>query len=83
MYRVEAVAIFSALEIQLYLLRILILDQTCTPDGSLSNKFKVDKILNWPNLTTPKEARGFLRLYSTVRIWMPSYPELARLIIKL
>lgn len=79
MHRVkEAGATFSALKIQLCLPKVLILGQTCTPEGRLPDKSKVDKILNWPDLANPKEARGFLGLCGTVRIWIPGYSELAR-----
>jgi transposase InsO family protein len=84
MHRVkDSGATFSALKIQLCLPRVLILGQTCTPEGRLPDKSKVEKILNWPDLTTPKEARGFLGLCGTVRIWIPGYSELARPITEL
>jgi hypothetical protein len=84
MHRVkEAGATFSAFKIQLCLPKVLILGQTCTPEGRLPDKAKVDKILNWPDLTNPKEARGFLGLCGTVGIWIPGYFELARPITEL
>ncbi|KIJ57546.1 hypothetical protein HYDPIDRAFT_53564, partial [Hydnomerulius pinastri MD-312] len=55
-------ATFSALKIQLCLPEVLIVGQRCTPAGRCPDTSKVDKILNWPDLTTPKEARGFLGL---------------------
>ncbi|KAG2344256.1 hypothetical protein BDR05DRAFT_882983, partial [Suillus weaverae] len=59
-------ATFSALKIQLCLPEVLILGQTCTPERHIPDKTKIDKILNWPDLTTPKEARAFLGLCGTV-----------------
>ncbi|KAG2065419.1 hypothetical protein BDR04DRAFT_979069, partial [Suillus decipiens] len=44
----EACATFSALRIQLCLPQVLIVGQTCTPEGRIPDKTKIDKILNWP-----------------------------------
>ncbi|KIJ09703.1 hypothetical protein PAXINDRAFT_29467, partial [Paxillus involutus ATCC 200175] len=63
MHRIkEAGATFSASKIQLCLPKALILGQRCTPEGRLPDDDKVEKILNWPDLTTPKEARAFMGL---------------------
>jgi hypothetical protein len=52
--------------------------QKCTPEGRLPEDGKVEKILKWPPLTTPREARAFLGLCGTVRIWIKNYSEVAR-----
>jgi hypothetical protein len=39
---------------------LVIVGQKCTPEGRLPDISKVEKILNWPALTTPREARAFL-----------------------
>jgi hypothetical protein len=44
-----------------------------TPDDA-----KVEKILNWPVLSTPKEVRQFLGLCGTVRVWIPNYSKMVR-----
>ncbi|KIJ59023.1 hypothetical protein HYDPIDRAFT_67450, partial [Hydnomerulius pinastri MD-312] len=58
----EVGATFSALKIQLCLPEVLIVTLKCTPEGRLPDTTKTDKILNWPDLTTPKDARAFIGL---------------------
>jgi len=54
----------------------MIIGQRCTPEGRLPDNEKSPKILNWPELTTTKEARGFMGLCGTVRIWIKIYSHL-------
>jgi transposase InsO family protein len=84
MHRIkEAGATFSAKKTQICRSEVLIIGQKCTPEGRLPDDSKVEKILNWPPLATPKEARGFLGLCGTVRIWIKNYSELARPLVEL
>ena len=84
MHRIkDAGATFSATKIQLCLPDVLIVGQRCVPDGRLPDTSKVSKILNWPIPATVKEARGFMGLCGTVRIWISGFSELARPITSL
>jgi hypothetical protein len=76
-------ATFSPKKTQICLPEVLIVGQKCTAEGRLPDVDKVAKILNWPPLTTPKEARGFLGLCGTVRIWIRNYSTLAQPISEL
>jgi len=79
MHRIkQAGATFSAKKLQICLPEVLIVGTKCTPAGRLPDDMKVEKILNWPILKTPSEARGFLGLCGTVRIWINGYSELVR-----
>jgi hypothetical protein len=63
MHRIkEAGVTFSAKKTQLCRPEVLIIGQKCTPQGILPDDDKVSKIMNWPQLTAPKEARGFFRV---------------------
>lgn len=57
---------FSPGKIQLCQPRVLIVGQTCTPEGRLPDEQKIEKILKWPTLKTVKDVRGFLGLCGTV-----------------
>lgn len=84
MHRIkESGATFSAKKTQICLPEVIIIGQKCTPQGRLPDDEKVSKIKNWPPLTTTKEARGFLGLCGTVRIWIKDYSYLARPITEL
>lgn len=79
MHRIkESGATFSAKKIQMCKPEVVIIGQKCTPEGRLPEDDKVAKILNWPPLKTPKDARGFLGLCGGVRIWIKDYSLLAR-----
>lgn len=79
MHRIKcAGATFSPKKTQICRPKVTIVGQTCTPEGRLPDPDRVDKILNWPPLTTVREVRGFLGLCGTVRIWIRNYSELAR-----
>jgi len=79
MYRVgRAGATFATKKLQICLPEVLIVGTKCTPAGRLPDDMKVEKILNWPTLKTPTEARGFLGLCGTVRIWIHGYSELVK-----
>jgi hypothetical protein len=84
MHRIkESGATFSAKKTQICRPEVIIIGQKCTPQGRLPDDEKVAKIRNWPQLTTTKEARGFLGLCGTVRIWIKDYSHLARPITEL
>lgn len=84
MHRVKrSGATFSPKKTQICLPEVLIVGQRCTPEGRLPDDEKVSKILNWPPLSTPKQARGFLGLCGTVRIWIRDYSTLAQPISEL
>jgi transposase InsO family protein len=84
MHRIkESGATFSAKKTQICRPEVVIIGQKCTPAGRLPDDDKVAKILNWPTLTTTKEARGFMGLCGTVRIWIKNYSHLARPITEL
>ena len=68
---------FSPTKVQLARQQALIVGHKCTPDGRLPDDQKIEKILNWPTLTTVKEVRGFLGLCGTVRIWIRDYSTIA------
>jgi len=53
------------------------------PEGRSPDTTRVDKILKWLPLTTPKEVRCFLGLCGTLRIWIPNYSKLVRPLIEL
>jgi len=57
---------------------VIILGHSCSAKGRLPENTKVEKILNWPILTTPREVRGFLGLCGTVRIWIKDFSLLTR-----
>ena len=79
MHRVGcAGATFASNKTQICRREVVIVGQKCTPEGRLPEDSKVEKILKWPPLTTPKEARAFLGLCGTVRIWIANYSQLAR-----
>ena len=58
--------------------KVLILGQTCSPEGRIPDENKAEKILEWKPPTNTTEVRGFLGLCGTVRIWIKNYSELAR-----
>ena len=62
---------------------VIIVGQKCTPEGRIPDDAKVSKILNWPTLKTPQEARMFMGLCGTVCIWIKNYSLLARPITEL
>jgi len=63
---------------QICLPEVLIVEQRCNALGCEPDTSKIDKILKWPTLSTPKEVRQFLGLCGTVRIWIPGYSKLVR-----
>ena len=69
---------FSPTKVQLARQEALIVGHKCTPEGRLPDDQKIQKILNWPPLTTVKEVRGFLGLCGTVRIWIKNYSTITR-----
>lgn len=84
MHRItQSGATFSPTKTQICRPEVLIVGQRCTAEGRLPDTSKVDKIKNWPPLTTPKEARAFMGLCGTVRIWIKNYSALARPITEL
>ena len=79
----ESGATFSAKKTQICCPEVVIIGHKCTPEGRLPNDDRVSKILNWPPPSTVKEARGFLGLCGTVRIWIKDYSHLAHPISEL
>jgi transposase InsO family protein len=71
-------ATFAANKAQICRPEVLIIGQTCNATGRSPDQTKVEKVLNWPPLKTPKEVRQFLGLCGTVRIWIPNYSKLVR-----
>ena len=62
---------------------MLIVGQTCTPEGRLPDKDKVEKVMKWPLPETTSQVRGFLGLCGTVRIWIPGYSQMNRKLTEL
>jgi hypothetical protein len=84
MHRIKrAGATFSAKKVQLCRPKVLIVGQTCTPEGRLPDEAKVEKILKWPLPDTTSQVRGFLGLCGTVRIWIPGYSQMNRKLTEL
>jgi len=79
MHRVKcAGATFAADKAQICRPEVLIIGQTCNIAGRSPDETRVDKILKWPQLRTPKEVRRFLGLCGTVRVWIPNYSKLVQ-----
>ena len=74
----QAGGTFSPTKVQMAQPKVLIVGQTCTPQGRLPDQQKIAKILEWPPLRTVKDVRGFLGLCGTVRIWIENYSAKAR-----
>ena len=74
----KAGATFAANKAQICVPEALIVGQTCNAAGRSPDESKVNKILTWPPLKTPREVRQFLGLCGTVRIWIPNYSSLVR-----
>ena len=68
----------AASKAQICLPEVLIVGQTCNALERSPDNSKIDKILNWPPLTTPRQVRQFLGLCGTVRIWIPNFSKLVR-----
>lgn len=84
MHRIkQAGATFSAKKVQLCRPRVLIVGQTCTPEGRLPDDAKVEKILNWPLPGNISQVRGFLGLCGTVRIWIAGYSQMNKKLTEL
>jgi hypothetical protein len=79
MHRIKCVgATFSPKKIQLCKPEALIVGIQCNAKGRLPDAERVAKIIRWPTLTTPKEARRFLGLCGTVRIWIKDFSAVTR-----
>ena len=79
MHRIKrAGATFSATKVQCCRPKVLIVGQTCTPEGRLPDETKVAKIMSWPLPQTTSQIRGFLGLCGTVRIWIAGYSQMNR-----
>jgi RNase H-like domain found in reverse transcriptase/Integrase zinc binding domain len=79
----QAGATFSAKKIQLCRPKVLIVGQTCTPEGRLPDEAKVEKVLKWPLPETISQVRGFLGLCGTIRIWISGYSQMNRKLTEL
>ncbi|VDC00593.1 unnamed protein product [Peniophora sp. CBMAI 1063] len=71
-------ATFNPLKAQIARKAVVILGQTCTPEGRLVERQKAEKISEWPTPRNPTDVRGFLGLCGTVRIWIADYSRIAR-----
>jgi hypothetical protein len=69
---------FSGTKTQIARREVLIVGQTCNPEGRVPDVKKTSAILDWPPLTTPHEVRRFLGLCGTVRIWIQGYSTVIR-----
>ena len=69
----EAGGTFSAKKMQLCRAEVTIIGQRCSSKGREPIDSRVKKIINWPTPKNLTEARGFLGLCGTVRIWIPNY----------
>jgi hypothetical protein len=79
MHRIHcAGATFAANKAQICLPDVLIIGQRCNAKGREPDTDKVNKILTWPPLETPKEVRRFLGLCGGVRVWIPNYSQIIR-----
>ena len=79
MHKVKcAGATFAASKAQICRPEALIIGQTCNAAGRSPDTTRVEKILTWPPLTTPRQVRQFLGLCGTVRIWIPNYSKLVQ-----
>ena len=73
-----AEATISSKKAQICLPEALIVGQCCNAKGREPDTDKVDKILKWPPLTTPKEVCRFLGLCGTVWVWIPNYSKIVQ-----
>lgn len=71
-------ATFAATKAQICMPEVLIVGQTCNAQGRSPDTDRVEKVINWPEPTTPKEVRQFLGLCGTVRNWIPGYSKLVK-----
>jgi hypothetical protein len=71
-------ATFAANKAQICLPDVLIIGQRCNAKGREPDTNKIDKILTWPPLKTPKEVRRFLGLCGGVRVWIQNYSLIVR-----
>ena len=79
MHRVQhSGATFAPNKIQLCRPEVLIVGQKCTAECRIPDDAKINKIQEWPPLSSVTEVRGFLGLCGTVRIWIKNYSALAR-----
>ena len=79
MHRVgHAGATFAPKKVQVCRPEVIIVGQKCTPQGRTPEDGKVEKILNWPPLKTPRDVHGFLGLCGTVQIWIKNYSAIVR-----
>ncbi|VDC02641.1 unnamed protein product [Peniophora sp. CBMAI 1063] len=71
-------ATFNPLKAQIARRSVIILGQTCTPEGRCVENQKAEKISEWSVPANATDVRGFLGLCGTVRIWINNYSKIAR-----
>ena len=79
----KARATFAANKAQICLSEVLIVGQQCNAQGCEPDTSKIDKVIKWPRLITPKKVCQFLGLCGTVQIWIPNYSKLVCPLTKL
>ena len=73
----EAGATFSGKKFQICQPQVLILGQTVGVNGREPDTKWVNAIKEWPTPWSATEARQFIGLCGTVRIWIPNYSQIA------
>ena len=73
----EAGGTFLGKKLQICKQQVKILGQTVGVNGWEPDKDHVKAITEWPAPTNAKQARQFIGLCGTVRLWIPSYSQIA------
>ena len=80
---IEAGGTFSGKKLQICQPKVTILGQEVGVEGRKPDAGRVKTITNWPTPKNVKEARQFMGLCGTVRIWIPNYSQIASSITSL
>ena len=73
----------SGKKMQLCQSEVEIVGHKCSSKGREPIDSRTKKVIQWPRPTNLKEARGFLGLCGTVRIWIKDYSQIAKPIVDL
>ena len=79
----EAGGTVSAKKMQLCQEEVVIVGHKCSAKGREPINDRTQRILKWPTPVNLREARGFLGLCGTVRIWIKDYSIIAKPIVHL